>query len=266
MSQYPRVQAYQEPGSKAVLSVDGRPALTYYFGRDYPRPFIYPLLTPAGHNVLAYGHSVDLVDHSHHRGLFIAHGKTNDEDFWSDQANRCIHQKLLKLDSGTESGTIGSLNHWVAGEQVLLEENREFALGVNYELTVRLEFTATDTDVELGENKFGFLALRVLRSIGVAAGGGRITDSEGRKNEEEVFGQTATWCDYSGPVSSTEWAGVTVHDAPGNPRHPTNWMCRNDGWFSPAFNMSEPYTIKEGETLTLSYRVIPHDGASPVAT
>ncbi len=42
-------------------------------------------------------------------------------------------------------------------------------------------------------------------------------------------------------------------------------MCREDGWFSPAFNMTEPFTLKPGEKLALRYHVIAHDGAEPVA-
>lgn len=258
---FPRVQCFQEPGDRVSFTVDGRLAFTYHFGANYPRPFIYPLHSPAGHNVLAYGHSVDLVGHSHHRGIFIAHASVESQRFWSDKENRCVHQKLLKLENGPEQGSMASLNHWIADGHLLLEERRELTLDVRNVLSLRLEFTATEKDVALGKSNFGFLALRVAKTIGVAAGGGQITDAQGRINEQQVKDQSSAWCDYSGPVSATGWAGVTVHDDPANPHYPTHWMCRNDGWFSPAFNMVEPYTIPKGGSLVLNYRIIAHDGA-----
>jgi hypothetical protein len=39
----------------------------------------------------------------------------------------------------------------------------------------------------------------------------------------------------------------------------------DDGWFSPAFNMIEPFTLGRSEKLTLHYRAVTHDGAKPVA-
>jgi hypothetical protein len=266
---FPRIQCIQEPGDRVAVTRDGRPVFTYHHGANYPRPFLYPLLTPAGHNVLACGHSVDLVGHSHHRGLFIAHADVNGQKFWADKDNRCAHQRLLKLESGVEQGTVASLNHWMAGPAPLLDETREFTLRADGTLRVTLEFAAHNAAVTLGVTKFGFLACRVAKTIGVAAGGGKITDAAGRVNEKAIFGQRAAWCDYSGPVAAGKdggpdvWAGITIHDDPANPRHPTPWMCREDGWFSPAFNMIEPFELKPKEKLVLRYRVIAHDGAGP---
>ncbi|MFA6562673.1 MAG: PmoA family protein [Verrucomicrobiia bacterium] len=268
---FPRIQCFQEPGDRVVVSRDGRPMLNYHFGANYPRPFIYPLLTPKGHNVLACGHSVDLVGHSHHRGIFVAHTEVNGQKFWADKDNRCVHQRLLKLDNGVEEGTVASFNYWMAGNAPLLDETREFTLRADGSLHVKLEIAAHNTEVALGVTKFGFLACRVAKTIGVAAGDGKITDATGRVNEKAIYGQRAAWCDYSGPVAPGKdggpdvWAGITIHDDPANPRHPTPWMCRDDGWFSPAFNMVEPFVLKKGEKLTLRYRIVAHDSAKPAA-
>ena len=268
---FPRIQCFQEPGDRVVATRDGRSVFNYHFGANYPRPFIYPLLTPQGHNVLACGHSVDLVSHSHHRGIFIAHSDVNGQKFWADRENPCGHERLLKLESGVEQGTVASKNFWLVGATPLLEETREFTLRADGALLVTLEFTVHDAEVTFGVTKFGFLACRVAKTIGVAAGGGKITDAAGRVNEKAVFGQRSAWCDYSGPVAAGKdggpdvWAGITIHDDPANPHHPTPWMCRDDGWFSPAFNMVEPFTLKPGAKLTLRYRIVAHDGAEPAA-
>jgi hypothetical protein len=266
---FPRIQCFQEPGDQAVATLDGRLVFRYHFGANYPRPFLYPLLTPAGHNVLAYGHSVDLVGHSHHRGLFVAHAEVNGRKFWADKDDRCVHQRLLRLDSGVEEGTVASALYWMVEGAPVLDETRAFTLRADGSLDVTLEFAPHNAAVTLGVTKFGFLACRVAKTIGVAAGGGRITDAAGRENEKAIYGQRAAWCDYSGPVAAGAagrpdlWAGITIHDDPSNPRHPTPWMCRDDGWFSPAFNMSEPFTLPKGGKLVLRYRLIAHDGAKP---
>ena len=84
-------------------------------------------------------------------------------------------------------------------------------------------------------------------------------------------GQSSAWCDYSGPVAAGKdggpdvWAGITIHDDAANPHYPTPWMCREDGWFSPAFKMVEPFTLKPGAKLVLRYRIVAHDGAEPAA-
>ena len=128
---FPRIQCFQEPGDRAIFTLDGGHVLTFHFSPKFPRPFIYPLLMPSGFNVLAYGHSVDLVGHSHHRGMFVAHGLIQGQGCWGDRANPCVHQKLLQLASGSEAGTMASLNHWLIDDQPILAEIREWTLDCN---------------------------------------------------------------------------------------------------------------------------------------
>ena len=269
---FPRILCFQEPGDRVTVTLDRRTVFSYHFGQNYPRPFLYPLITPQGHNVLAYGHSNDLVGHSHHRGIFIGHQSVNEKLFWADRDNRCVHQRLLKLEDGIGQGIVSSLNYWMVEGAPVLDETRTFTVDAKGALLVTLEFVPHNADVKLGMTKFGFLAVRVAKTIGVTAGGGKITDSTSRVNEKAVYGQTAAWCDYSGPISAGNgggpdvWAGLTIHCDSKNPRHPTPWMCRDDGWFSPAFNMIEPFTISKKEKLTLRYRLVPHDGDQPASS
>jgi hypothetical protein len=68
--------------------------------------------------------------------------------------------------------------------------------------------------------------------------------------------------DYSGLLEGRP-AGIAILDHPGNPRSPTPWYVIRStemSFFSPAVLCDEPLTLHAGEALTLSYRVIVHDG------
>jgi hypothetical protein len=66
--------------------------------------------------------------------------------------------------------------------------------------------------------------------------------------------------DYSGPIHGEAWEGVTWFDHPANPRHPTAWHVRDDGWMSPAFCLREAYTLKKKQPLRLRYGLHLHAG------
>jgi hypothetical protein len=51
----------------------------------------------------------------------------------------------------------------------------------------------------LGKTPFGFIGVRMAKTIGVHDGGGTILNSEGALDEKEVFWKHAKWAVYSGP-------------------------------------------------------------------
>ena len=114
-------------------------------------------------------------------------------------------------------------------------------------------FTPVLDELPLGKTNFGFMGLRVAASLSAHYGGGRLRNSEGAVGEKDVFAKAATWMDYSGPIVGETWEGVTWFDHPTNPRHPSAWHVRDDGWISPAFCLREGYTLKKKEPLRLRY-------------
>ena len=60
--------------------------------------------------------------------------------------------------------------------------------------------------------------------------GGRILDSEGRKNEKGIWGKQAQWCDYSGWLDNV-FAGVMIMSDPRNVR-PCRWHTRDYGFMA----------------------------------
>jgi hypothetical protein len=68
------------------------------------------------------------------------------------------------------------------------------------------------------------LGLRVATPLAVAKGG-TINDSEGRKNEAQVWGRQADWCAYGGNVDGQR-VGVALMPDPGNFRR--SWFHARD--------------------------------------
>src|SRR5690606_28426160 len=73
------------------------------------------------------------------------------------------------------------------------------------------------------------LGVRLATPLAVK-NGGSITDSEGRKNEAQIRGSAADWCDYSGQIGKCH-AGVTLMPHPKNFR-PSWYHVRDYGLFA----------------------------------
>ena len=99
-------------------------------------------------------------------------------------------------------------------------------------------------------------------------GGGKLTSSEGQKGEANIFGKRSRWVDYSGPVAvgrastrKTVIEGITYFDHPDNPRYPTCWHVREDGWMEASFCMREGFVVARVQPLTLRYLLSAHSGS-----
>src|SRR5690606_17577204 len=100
---------------------------------------------------------------------------------------------------------------WQSPEgETLLEQTLAVALRPapegGHEIELQSTFRPPDgrDRVALGKTNFGFLAVRMAKSLSVHFGQGALRNSEGAVGEEAIFGQTARWVDYSGPVAVGE--------------------------------------------------------------
>src|SRR5439155_12689016 len=92
--------------------------------------------------------------------------------------------------------------------------------------------------------------------------GGVITNSDGLTNEKQVWGKQADWCDYS-----AKGVGIMLMPDPRSFRR--SWFHARDygllvanPFGRQAFTNGEPsrVVVKRGETLTLRFGVLVHDG------
>jgi hypothetical protein len=269
MPEFPRVQAVPWSDQQVSFQVDGREVAVYHYGPASPRPYLFPLVGPAGRPVTRLTHPHDPVGHGHHRSVWVGHHDVNGHDFWGETAGtRLAHERIEGYEDGVDAASLTVRNVWLtAAGEALLTERDVFTLRPLQEgewlLDVTLAFTPAAGDVTFGQTPFGFLAVRVAKTMGVHDGGGRILNSVGGVNEAGVFWQRAAWMDYGGLITPTERNGVAFFDHPTNPRHPTVWHVRDDGWMGASFTQAEPFPLSAGETLPLRYRLYVHADQPP---
>lgn len=271
--QFPRCRVTPLPGHQAAFAVDGAERLRWHFGGEYPRPFFYPLLGPSGEPLTRMGHP-GASNHDHHRSVWFAHHKVLGIDFWGDATSARIRQKEWRVyQDGDEHAVMAVALGWYDGHdpQPLLEQELVAVLrpGEKGETLLELQstFRPEAAMLEFGQTNFGFLAVRMAKSVSVYFGGGQLTSSEGLTGEPAIFGQPARWMDYSGPVLAAREGepqetveGITYFDHPSNPRHPTRWHVREDGWMGASACIDEPLLTTRENPLRLRYLLHAHAG------
>jgi hypothetical protein len=268
--------SHEEVENGHVLKVGGAPFTTLRLDRRVP--VLYPLVGPSG-QPMTRGYPLEerpheAKDHPHHQSMWFAHGSVNGLDFWHDEAVRIVPSGKPAVFQRGDDVSISHAFLWQgkAGETVLSESRlytfhaQEAARWVD----VRLALTADAGDVVFGDTKEGTFALRLcpeLRLKGEVAVGS-IRDSEGHE-DGACWGKRAKWMQYFGEVEGKH-VGVAVFDHADNLRHPTWWHARDYGLVAAnPFGVHDferkpagtgDYTLEKGETLTLRYRVLLHEG------
>ena len=180
----PRCEVIPLDGHQVSLRIDGVEHLRWHYGGEYPRPFFFPLRGPSGSSLTRMGHP-GAPNHDHHRSIWFAHHKVLGIDFWSENTTARIRQKeWLVYDDGDEQAIMAVRLGWYDGHDPaeLLEQELIAILRPGEPGETRLELQSTfrpqSTMLEFGQTNFGFLAVRVAKSISAHFGGGQLTNSE----------------------------------------------------------------------------------------
>ena len=242
---------------------------------EISRPYFAHIKTLSGKQV-SRNHppreGVDKMDHANmHPGIWLSFGDLNGHDYWRLKA-RTKHFRFLeppKVDAGV--GRFKVLNHYLATDSDAVVCSEECTVQVRkvdagYVIAIASDFTSTSGDLRFGDQEEMGLGIRVATPLAVESKlGGRILDSEGRINGEKVWGETARWCDYAGPLDGN-WVGMTVLTSPKNFR--SSWSHARDYGFvamNPfglnAFTKADKQDpiVKNGETLRIGYAVVVHE-------
>jgi hypothetical protein len=252
--------------------------LTQYLELSGHKPVLYPLIGPGGAAMtrsypIAATRPGEREDHVHHRSLWFTHGEVNGVDFWAEGDGRGkIIQTDLRTEKTGDGVAIRTENAWQAptGEK-LLSDVRELVFH-DVEGTRAIDFdivlTAGDAPVVFGDTKEGSFGIRVAGTMKVdSEPGGSIVNSEGDQGAA-AWGKRASWVDYTGPVDG-QIVGVAILNHPASFNYPTRWHVRTYGLFAANpfgvhhFEGGEPtpgVKLEPGESLTLRYRVLMHEG------
>jgi hypothetical protein len=255
----PRVQVVPQADDVVSFQSAGQEKLRWNAAPRYARPFLFPVLGPAGRSLTRMGHPA-APDHDHHRSLWWGHQSVGGVNFWEERGgSQQVRQEawVHYQDGDAWAGIVVRLG-WFDAHRVRLMQQELIAVyeplsnGESW-LELQTSFTPALDKLTLGRTNFGFLGLRVAASVSAHYGGGRLANSEGGRGEKAIFGKAARWMDYSGPITADAWEGITWFDHPGNPRHPTSWHVRDDGWMSAAFCLRDAYDLLKGQPLRLRY-------------
>ncbi|MCA9146471.1 MAG: PmoA family protein [Planctomycetales bacterium] len=270
-----RCEIVPQAGHQVSLQIDGVEKLRWHYGDEYPRPFFFPFNGPSGSSLTRMGHP-GAQNHDHHQSVWFAHNKVNGLDFWANGKGTQIRQKMWSAyEDGDTEAILSTVSGWFDTDDKEVMEQEMIASLIpmpNNEHALEIQITMRPPDngavVELEATNFGFLAVRVAKSLSAHFGGGTLTNSEGQIDEKNIFGKQARWMDYSGPIAVGQGSdrtsvteGITYFDHPRNPRYPTYWHVREDGWMGASFGMHEGTTITKDSPLTLRYLLHAHSGS-----
>ena len=273
-----------EQGDEALTVRLGDELFARYVFRGAPKPYLWPIIGPTGDEMTrAYPmeqRAGEASDHPHQRSLWFTHGDVNGVDFWSEgpKAGRQVHREFVTVQAKDDHGLVHAVTDWVGPDgKKMAEDTRELRFRgtanrriLDFDVTVR----AIEGPLVFGDTKEGSFGIRVASSMDVdRKKGGRIVNSRG-ETDAAAWGRPAEWVDYSGPVGGRT-VGITVLNHPSSFRHPTHWHVRTYGLFAAnPFGLRDfsgeqskggSYTVPAGQSITLRYRVVFHEGEAASA-
>jgi len=269
------VTAVEVPGQLGVR-VEGQPFAVFNVSPGLVKPYVFPLRAPGGHVVNALAP----FDHKHHKGIWVGVEHVNGINFWggkyqqqdavdtSPAAERILNKSIAAKPNDNGSLTVKMVNDWQGenGKPVLVETT-DVTIYPNRLMVYDIRLTAGDEPVQFQDTKEGFLAIRVAPTM-TGKLGGVIVNAEGDKGEENCWGKTSPWVDYSGPVDG-KTAGVALFDHPQN-KYPSRYHVRAYGLFaispfgektySKGQSAEIPIKLQPGESFQVKYGLFPHLG------
>jgi hypothetical protein len=240
------------------------------------RPYFAAVSAPSGQPVTR-NHppisGVDPVDHdAMHPGLWLGFGDISGTDFWRNHG-RVQHVEFVEPPTATRSGAMFAVrNRYLAGDRHLCDEVCRIEIRVQAD-QVLLDWTSEfsgPAEFSFGDQEEMGLGVRVATPLSVRHGG-QLVNSVGLKNEQQVWGQPADWCDARGEIEG-QIVGIAVLSPPEQFRQP--WFHARDygllvanPFGRKAFTGGEPsrVVVPKGETFRLRYGIVVYSGPLDVA-
>lgn len=256
----------------------GGELFTEYIQGDQ-KSYLYPVIGPTGTNMTRNYPMKETVkeehkDHPWHTSVYFTHGDVNGKDFWNDKStdqknSRIILDELKTVDS--DAGRIVATHKWMFENDLYMTDTTELHFSGDAEKRIidyKVTLHASNGDVKLGDTKEGCMAVRMHYKLRVKDMGAKVVNSEGITGKD-VWGKKAKWISYYNEIDGQQ-QGITMMDNPENFRYPTPWHARDYGlcaanafglkYFTGNKKNTGDITLKSGESLSFSYRLVFHKG------
>lgn len=261
----------EQNGGKLLLREGDSPVFVYNYGvqtsstapSDRERSsYVHPLFDLEGNSL-----TDDFPqDHFHHRGLswMWPNVWVGDKhyDLWHIQGLYQRFDSWLAQEVSDADATLGVDNAWVTDQGVVADEKvwiRAFRGDEHGRaIDVSLTWKALEEPIRIrgaDERAYGGLCLRLAPREDAV-----ITSPEGVMESDSDL-VPLPWADQSGRFGSgLTVSGVSIFQAPTNPEFPAGWCLRYYGFLGVSWPGERVYTLKPGESLTLSFRIWVHRG------
>jgi len=277
---------------------DGRIVFEYLTSKPEDVPLtspsvacFHPVNTPSGERLTALAPD----DHPHHRGMYVAWHDAEfrqpiapprtptapafgwnitKADFWgwgqyAPRDGRVIHTADVRLaEADPAHAAVEIRNDWnVNGRKMadeattaqVRERSGVFVIDVTFRLTPLADYVLNRQSF----SGFNFQARKDGEAY-YTNSAGRVALRDAHYSTPELNWPPAPWYGYVITLANGKTIGAAVVDHPSNP--PSTWHESRSLWMlNPNIAAIAPITIRAGSTLTLRYRVIAHDGATPTA-
>ncbi|MCA9025244.1 MAG: PmoA family protein [Planctomycetaceae bacterium] len=267
VQQDPKISFDQQDDRVLIRLGDVQIAEYVFRDENTLRPYFRHLCTPSGVQVTRTHppeEGSELSDHATmHPGLWMAFGDISGHDFWRNKARVRNDGIVDELTSSDGRGSFTVNNAYEAdGETVCREKCHIEIEQVEHGWLLRWTSTFTsDHEFAFGDQEEMGLGVRVATPLAVKKGG-RIINSDGLVDEEQVWGKQADWCTYGGEIDGHN-VNLTLMPHPDNFRR--SWFHARDyglllanPFGRKAFTKGEPsrVIVKPGESLTLRFGVL----------
>jgi len=278
------IVAFKHEPNKLLITIGGKPFATYvYEDSKITRPYFAHVRSPDGIQVTRNHPPIegqDRTDHATmHPGIWLTFGDISGNDYWRLKA-RTVHDKfVVPPHGGPGRGSFTVRNRYLSaeGDKTVCVETCRYTILVRpagYLLIWESDFTSDSGAFSFGDQEEFGLGVRVATPISVRKGG-HIADSEGRRNEKQVWGKQAGWCDYSGEIEGQR-VGMTLMPDPNNFRR--SWYHARDygllvanpfGRNAMTRGEKSKVVVRKGEKFRLGYGVfiysVPADATVDIA-
>lgn len=278
VSAEPSWQWKAEDGKSLTLSQGDQVLWQFCYDANQAKPYFHPVALPDG-RVLTWNSP---PDHPWHHALWFSWKFINGVNYWEPDASGKPPGKTKWQDVEIGTKEDGSariamkLTYGPTDENVLLTERRVVevsppAVDGTYAFDWTCQFTAGEQKVVLDRTPlpnepdgklyggYAGLSVRFAKDL---------TEREAVTPEGPVefvdsrFRGRSSALDYNGLIDGKS-CGIAILDSPRNLNSPTPWyVIRSQvmSYYSPAVICYGPHAMEPGESFTLRYRVVVHNG------